>query len=224
MLFNSYIFILLFLPLCLCGWYGLNRIRLYAVAQLFLLAMSLWFYGYFNPSYLPIIILSIIFNYSASQLMKKTSNHKMKKVQMIFSVLVNIGCLFYYKYFDFFISNVNALFSKDYTLLNLILPLGISFFTFQQISYVVDAYRGEIEKCNFLEYACFVTYFPQLIAGPIVTHDELIPQFMDQSKKVICWNNMAKGCYIFVLGLAKKVLIETGSGKLRILDLEIFQN
>lgn len=214
MLFNSYIFILLFLPLCLCGWYGLNRIRLYAVAQLFLLAMSLWFYGYFNPSYLPIIILSIIFNYSASQLMKKTSNHKMKRAQMIFSVLVNIGCLFYYKYFDFFISNVNALFSKDYTLLNLILPLGISFFTFQQISYVVDAYRGEIENCNFLEYACFVTYFPQLIAGPIVTHDELIPQFMDQSKKVICWNNMAKGCYIFVLGLAKKVLIADRFGQI----------
>lgn len=207
MLFNSYIFILLFFPLCLFGYFGLNHLRRYTLAQAFLLGMSLWFYGYFNPSYLAIIIVSIVANYGFTRLMEKTRSQRLKKVEMVLAVLLNIGVLFYFKYFDFFLMNMNRFFQTDFTLRSILLPLGISFFTFQQVSYVIDAYRGEVQKYDFLQYASFVVYFPQLIAGPIVTHDELIPQFMDESKKRFNWDNFARGLFMFALGLGKKVLI-----------------
>ena len=207
MLFNSYVFILFFFPLCLVGYFGLNHFRKYTLAQLFLFLMSLWFYGYFNPSYLPIILVSIVLNYAATYLMGKTENPKLKKAELVLALLFNLGILFYYKYMDFFLSNINALFRTDFDLLGIMLPLGISFFTFQQLSYVVDAYRGEVQRYNFLQYASFVAYFPQLVAGPIVTHDELIPQFEDMSKKAPRWDNMAGGLFIFALGLGKKVLL-----------------
>lgn len=207
MLFNSYIFILLFFPICLIGYFVLNHFKKYTISQLFLLVMSLWFYGYFNPSYLLIIIASILFNYLITRIMKKTTNTKLKKIELILGLIINIGILFYFKYFDFFITNLNQAFKTDFTIRNILLPLGISFFTFQQISFVIDAYKGEVEKYNFLQYASFVAYFPQLIAGPIVTHDELIPQFQDLEKKKFNWKNFSKGIYVFVLGLAKKVLI-----------------
>lgn len=207
MLFNSYIFVFLFLPLCIAGYFFLNHRQHYTLAQGFLLCMSLWFYGYFNPSYLIIILVSIGINYLFTLLMAKTQNQKLRKWEMLLAVLLNLGILFYFKYYDFFIRNVNRIFSTDFAFHNVLLPLGISFFTFQQVSYIVDAYRGEVTQYNFLQYASFVVYFPQLIAGPIVTHDELIPQFMDLSKKRFNWDNFAPGLYIFALGLAKKVLI-----------------
>lgn len=207
MLFNSYIFILVFLPLCLVGYFGLNHWGKYTLAQAFLLGMSLWFYGYFNPSYLAIVLASIVVNYLFTLLMGKTNHNGLKKLEVTAAVLLNLGILFYFKYFDFFLMNVNRFAHTDFTLHNILLPLGISFFTFQQVSYVVDAYRGEVQQYNFLQYASFVVYFPQLIAGPIVTHDELIPQFMDPEKKRFNWDNFAKGLYMFALGLGKKVLI-----------------
>lgn len=226
MLFNSYIFILLFFPLCLIGYFGLNHLKQYTLAQAFLLAMSLWFYGYFNPSYLTIILVSIAANYSFTRLMGWTRNQTLRKLELILAVLLNIGVLFYFKYFDFFLMNMNRIFRTDFALRNILLPLGISFFTFQQVSYVVDAYRGEVQKYGFLQYASFVVYFPQLIAGPIVTHDELIPQFMDLSKKHFNWDNFARGLFMFTLGLGKKVLIADtfgaaanwGFGNVQILD------
>lgn len=207
MLFNSYVFILLFLPLCLVGYFGLNHFKKYNLAQAFLLGMSLWFYGYFNISYLAIILVSIVVNYLFTLLMARAAQPLLRKLLVITAVLLNLGILFYYKYFDFFLMNLNRFAHTDFALHNILLPLGISFFTFQQVSYVVDAYRGEVQQYNFLQYASFVAYFPQLIAGPIVTHDELIPQFMDLGKKQFNWDNFAKGLYMFVLGLAKKVLI-----------------
>ena len=146
-------------------------------------------------------------NYGVYLLLRRWRGSGYEKALMIGGVLINIGILFYYKYMDFFISNVNALFQTDIKLLGILLPLGISFFTFQQLSFIVDAYHGEIPDYDFLSYACFVTYFPQLIAGPIVTHDELIPQFMDEEKKKINPDNIARGIYIFTFGLAKKVLL-----------------
>ena len=207
MLFNSYIFILVFLPICLIGYFGLNRLGKYTLAQIFLLAMSLWFYGYFNPRYLLIILFSIVGNYAMTTWMRYVSGPGRRRAVMLLVLALNVGVLFYYKYFDFFLDNLNRFAGTHYPLLNLLLPLGISFFTFQQISYVVDAYRGETEPYSFLEYACFVAYFPQLIAGPIVTHDELIPQFRDNSKKKFNWDHFSQGLYMFSLGLAKKVLI-----------------
>ena len=207
MLFNSYIFIFLFLPLCLAGWFGLNHFRKYTLAQLFLLGMSLWFYGYFNPSYLVIIIVSIVSNFLITRILSRTTSTALRKAEVVLAVVWNLGVLFYYKYFDFFIENINLLAHTDYALRHILLPLGISFFTFQQLSYVLDAYHQEVPRYTFLQYASYVAYFPQLIAGPIVTHDELIPQFMDPSKRRFDWDSFSKGLYMFILGLSKKVLI-----------------
>ena len=213
MLFNSYVFILLFLPLCLTGYFGLNHFRRYSLALGFLLGMSLWFYGYFNPSYLLIIIVSIVLNYGITRLMGKTEGKTARRVELTAALLVNFGILFYFKYFDFFISNVNSLFASQIPLRHIVLPLGISFFTFQQVSYVIDAYRGQTGNYGFLQYAAYVAYFPQLIAGPIVTHDELIPQFLDENRKRFQWENFSPGLFLFTLGLAKKVLIADCFGK-----------
>lgn len=207
MLFNSYIFILLFLPLCLFGYFQLNRLKDRRVAQVFLLGMSLWFYGYFNPSYLPIILLSIAGNFAAVRLMEKTRKEGLRKGILVIALLCNLAVLFYYKYFDFFLENLNLVLRTEIPLRGIVLPLGISFFTFQQLSYVIDAYRGEVSRYGLLEYASFVTYFPQLVAGPIVTHDELIPQFLDTGKKRFNWAQFAPGLYIFSMGLGKKILI-----------------
>lgn len=212
MLFNSYIFVLLFLPVCLVGYFGLNRFKWYKASQLFLLLMSLWFYGYFNPEYLIIILASIVINYTFSLVFDKVQNSLWRKMALAVAVVFNVGILFYFKYFDFFMVNASALAGTDYTIKNILLPLGISFFTFQQLSYVIDCYHYEVPQYDFLQYASFVVYFPQLIAGPIVTHDELVPQFMDESKKTLNWDNMAHGLYIFSLGLAKKVLIADAFG------------
>lgn len=207
MLFNSYIFVLFFFPLCLIGYFSLNHFQKYKAAQIFLLGMSLWFYAYFNLSYLLIILFSVVMNYGFYLLQKKQGKNKLRKAVMIIGVSLNVGILGYFKYMDFFIGNINTLFQTELKFLGIALPLGISFFTFQQISFIVDAYRGEIPDYRFLDYANFVTYFPQLIAGPIVTHDELVPQFSDTGKKKFNFDNFAQGLYIFAFGLAKKVLL-----------------
>ena len=213
MLFNSYIFLLLFLPLTILGYFTFNRFKLHRVAMLFLLAMSLWFYGYFNYYYLFIMVGSIALNFLAYKLIGRARHlPKVKLTIAAFAVLINVAALFYFKYFDFFTENVNAVFKTDFALRNIVLPLGISFFTFQQLSFVIDSYHDEIPDYDFIDYACFVTYFPQLVAGPIVTHDELVPQFADKTKKAFCWESFTKGLYTFVLGLAKKVLIADAVG------------
>lgn len=213
MLFNSYIFILLFFPLCLIGYFGLNRCHREGLAQAFLLIMNFWFYGYFHVGYLIIMVCSILVNYLFTLAMGKTKAPGPRKAELILAVLLNLGILFYYKYFNFFLSHVNSLFGTELTLRTIVLPLGISFFTFQQISYVVDSYRGEVQQYPFLQYASFVSYFPQLVAGPIVTHDELIPQFLGPAKKRFDWGNFSRGLYLFVLGLSKKVLIADTFGR-----------
>lgn len=218
MLFNSYIFVLAFFPIVLVGWFGLNHFKQYQAAKIFLIIASLVFYGYYNWWYLLIIILSVILNYSFSSIMlsEKDGCRKIRKLIFGLSLTVNIGSLFFFKYFDFFIGNVNAIFKTDFPFLHIALPLGISFFTFQQLSYVIDSYKGDenIKKYNFFDYALFVTYFPQLIAGPIVTHDEMVPQFADLSKKKFNPDNFAKGLYVFAFGLGKKVIIADSFGLL----------
>lgn len=207
MLFNSYIFVLLFLPMCLIGYFTLNHFKKYKLSMLYILFMSLWFYGYFNYSYLIIIVSSILFNYIIYHLLNKINTNYKRKILLILGLTANIGVLLYFKYYDFFVDNINVVFKTNFNLKHLILPLGISFFTFQQLSFIIDSYKKEVPKYSLIDYSCFVTFFPQLIAGPIVTHDELVPQFMDKKKKKFNWDNMSKGIYIFVLGLAKKVLI-----------------
>ena len=207
MLFNSYIFIFLFLPIVLLGWFGLNKIKLPKIAEVFLIGMSLWFYAYFNYSYIYIIVGSCLFNFIYSYIVEKIKKTSYKKFLGLFAIIVNLGVLFYYKYFDFFIENVNMIFHRDYNLLHIMLPLGISFFTFQQLSFVIDRLKGEAPHYTILEYLSFVTFFPQLIAGPIVLHDEFIPQWNNPQKRNFNVENFTDGCVQSILGLGKKVLL-----------------
>lgn len=212
MLFNSYIFIFLFLPLVLIGWYGFNHYKKYQLANLFLAGMSLWFYGYFNAYYLAIILVSIGMNYLLSYLLTIIPEASLyrkiwNRIGLLTGLILNLGILFYFKYYDFFIENINIVFGTNFTLKNILLPLGISFFTFQQLSFIIDRCLGRTEHYPFLNYVTFVTFFPQLIAGPIVLYDEIIPQFQDISKRHFDSVSFARGIYLFVLGLAKKVLL-----------------
>ena len=208
MLFNSYIFILFFLPLTLLLYYVLNKLQKYTAAKVILIAMSLWFYAYFEITYLWIIIASIIFNYLVSkQLQPNKHAIKLSKTLLTLGIFINVGLIFYFKYFNFFLDNMNLLFDTSIPLLSVLMPLGISFFTFQQISYLVDSYRGETDHYSFIDYALFVTFFPQLVAGPIVLHNEMIPQFNDTYKKTLNQDMLSKGIYLFSIGLFKKVLL-----------------
>ena len=232
MLFNSYIFIFIFLPLTLLGWYALNLHKKYLTANVFLACMSLWFYGYFNVYYLAIILSSIGLNYLLSYLLTKipavqtalsetatsdssassaaVSNSRARlwrRVGLVTGILINLGILFYFKYYDFFIENINFAFHKDFTLRHILLPLGISFFTFQQLSFIIDRCMGRCEHYSLINYVTFVTFFPQLIAGPIVLYKEMIPQFEDTSRRSFNASSFSRGIYLFVLGLAKKVLL-----------------
>ena len=224
MLFNSYIFIFLFLPLCLMGFYMLQN-RQATLAKVWLTCFSLWFYGYFNRSYLLIMVCSIVGNYLVHRWIVRASKEeknedyekqsgeikKKSKTIMIVGVVLNLLVLFYFKYFDFFLDNINTLFGSSIPLKHILLPLGISFFTFQQISFLVDTYRGELDAISFVDYALFVSFFSQLIAGPIVVHEEMLPQFArignDDRSKEEKLALFIRGVYVFVLGLAKKVLI-----------------
>ena len=159
MLFNSFVFIFAFLPITFLLYFGLNRLRQYTLAKTVLVIASLYFYAYFNYSYLPIILSSIIVNYILAYRMKIDTNKWMRKLWLIVGVAFNIGMIGYFKYFDFFIENVNVLFRTDFALRNILLPLGISFFTFQQVAFIVDSYRRKAELPKFLDYCNFVTFF-----------------------------------------------------------------
>ncbi len=207
MLFNSYVFIFIFLPITLIGWYALNHFKAYEWAKVFLAGMSLWFYGYFNVYYLAVIVASILGNYFISYLMKFSHTKLTKHIGLIAGMLLNLGFLFYFKYYDFFFENINLVFHTNFNLRHILLPLGISFFTFQQLSFIIDRCTGGAEHYSFVNYVTFVTFFPQLIAGPIVLHREMMPQFEDKANRRFNADNFAKGIVLFTLGLGKKVLL-----------------
>ena len=206
MLFNSFEFIFVFLPVVLLAYFGLNRLNLHQWAKGVLVLASLYFYAFFNTSYLPIIVSSILVNYGVAVGMRKWDGVT-KKVLFGIGLLFNLGMLGYFKYTDFMIENVNALFNTSYTLKNILLPLGISFFTFQQLAFVVDTYKNKGRLPKFLDYCNFVTFFPQLIAGPIVLPEEMLPQFEDKANRNPRAKNLFDGIFIFSVGLAKKVII-----------------
>lgn len=207
MLFNSFVFIFLFLPIVFCGYFLLNRFKQPQLSLFWLVLGSLFFYGYLEPKYLILIAISITVNYSIGRFMNNVSKVKTKKVYLTIGVLFNVGLLGYFKYADFFIGNTNRIIGTDFNLLHVVLPLGLSFITFQKIAYLVDTYRGETKNYTFLTFTLFATFFPQLIAGPIVHHKEVIPQFEEEKNKRIIWDNVSKGIFIFLIGLVKKVVI-----------------
>ena len=184
MLFNSYVFMLAFLPLTLLIYFLLGKLpQRVQLNKVFLVLASFVFYGYNNPSYLPIIAGNILGNYALSQLMLSHENKSVRLPLMLLGLAINLGVLFYFKYHDFFFDNMNHAFGLHLTLNRVALPLGISFFTFQQLSYVIDSYRRTVPRYNILDYSLFVTFFPQLIAGPIVLHSEIVPQFADPKNR-----------------------------------------
>ena len=208
MLFNSYEFIFLFLPITLIIYFTLNRYGKNNIAKGWLVVASLYFYSYFHLSYLYLILSSIIVNYFiGNKLNHKSLTGKERKIWMIIGVAFNLGLLGYFKYYDFFVENINIVLKTNFTLLHILLPLGISFFTFQQLSFIIDSYNEESMKYDFFSYCLFVTFFPQLIAGPIVLPNEMLPQFEDKRNKLINYENMNRGLYMFSIGLAKKVII-----------------
>ncbi|MBR1708455.1 MAG: MBOAT family protein [Clostridia bacterium] len=207
MLFNSYIFILAFLPLTLLIYFLLGRATERPFNKVFLVLASFVFYGYNNPSYVPIIFLSILINYALSQGMLRLTQKPVRVLLFLLGICGNLGVLFAFKYHDFFAENLNAAFSLSLPLNHWMLPLGISFFTFQQLSYVIDSYSRKVPAYNFLDYSLFVTFFPQLIAGPIVLHSEIVPQFADPKNRHFNTDNFAPGLYGFARGLFKKVIV-----------------
>lgn len=216
MLFNSYIFIFAFLPITLIGYFALNHFQLNKIAKVWLVICSLFFYAYYNVAYLWVIIASMVINYVLCLAFNKLNKTKttLRKLLFVFGIFLNIGALFVYKYLDFVLKTANNFFNTDFVYLNLVLPLGISFFTFQQIAYLVDSYKGKASVYTVIDYSLFVTFFPQLIQGPIVLHNEIIPQFQDERKRKFNIDNFAKGLYAFSLGLAKKALIADNFGKI----------
>ncbi len=209
MLFNSYEFIFLFLPITFFTYFFLLSKRLVVGAKGFLVFASLFFYSWWNIVYLPLILASMLFNYVVGNSLNgnKEKIKINKKSLLTFGIVSNLGLLGYFKYADFFIGNINYFSETQIDLLNLALPLAISFFTFQQIAYLVDSYRQETNEYDFLSYALFVTFFPQLIAGPIVHHKEMMPQFASKWNLAKNYKNIAMGIFIFSIGLFKKVVI-----------------
>lgn len=221
MLFNSYGFIFIYLPIVLFGFFWLARVsRNFAAA--WLAFASLFFYGYWNPTYVGLLLASIICNYAfgrwiaraGSRIENQESRIKWrglsKKQVLVCALTANLLLLAYYKYANFFVASVNTVSGSTWQIANIMLPLGISFFTFTQIAFLVDTYQGKVKEFNFLHYALFVTYFPHLIAGPVLHHKEMMPQFSLASTYRFSYENMAVGSAIFFIGLFKKVVLADG--------------
>ncbi|MEP5765003.1 MAG: MBOAT family protein [Halieaceae bacterium] len=206
MLFISHIYICLFLPLCLLVFHLLVRHNRPTLSVAWLVSASLFFYGWWNPQYLVLILTSVFFNYGMGELMSRYQPRRRKDLLLI-AILGNVGLLGYFKYANFLVLASNQVLGTSYHLETIILPLAISFFTLQQIAYVVDAYRGDAKHYNFLRYSLFVTFFPQLIAGPIVHHRKLVPQFAPDKLQPVNADNLALGLSIFFAGMFKKVAI-----------------
>lgn len=209
MLFNSYVFIFAFLPVVFFVFFRIGK-HSHALASLWLSAASLFFYGWWDVRFLGLLLGSIVFNYGAGYLI----GHRVArpsllqpKILLIWAIAVNLALLGYFKYANFFADNINHLVGTSLSIGEVFLPLGISFFTFTQIAFLVDTYQGRVKEFNFIHYTLFVTYFPHLIAGPVLHHKEMMPQFAKRNVCHLNWDNIAVGLTIFVLGLAKKVLI-----------------
>ena len=206
MVFSSLEFIYLFLPVTLAGFFLLRSFDTERGMIAWLIAASLFFYGWWNPWYLVLLIGSVLINYGLHRVLSKLKDPWVLGL----GIAANLLVLAYYKYADFFISNVNALTGLDYALAGVALPLAISFFTFQQISFLYDTYRGDLVECDFPRYALFIVFFPQLIAGPIVLQKDTIPQFTLSVFKNRMGVNLSVGLTLFVIGLFKKIVLADG--------------
>ncbi len=203
MLFNSYVYLLCFLPVTLAVYFLLGRRAQWSVVWLVL--ASIFFYGFWNPNYLPLILGSIAANFCVSQLLRRFPEQSMRLLAI--GVGGNLALLGFFKYAGFFLDNVAGIAGAAPPMLDIVLPLGISFFTFTQIAYLVDVSRGKVKEPSFANYALFVTFFPHLLAGPILHHSEMMPQFASPSNKRPHAPHLAAGLFLLAIGLAKKVFL-----------------
>lgn len=211
MLFNSYEFIFAFLPITLVLYFLSHKIQLVRAPVVVLVLASLFFYAWWNPIYLSLIIASIIINFFIGDILTTRRNDiKLSRMILITGVVLNLTALAYFKYAGFFASNLDYFFDVNINFDDIVLPLAISFFTFQQIAFLVDSYRGKTKELDFLNYCLFVSFFPQLIAGPIVHHKEMMPQFSKRKNLSPRAINFSIGLTIFSLGLFKKVVLADG--------------
>ena len=216
MIFSTYSFIFVFLPLVFCSYWILNRVNFNALAKIVLVAASLVFYGIGSPDFFPFFLASVAGNYLLGAVLSSLVMEDGQgiprqtlqgKVILILGIVANCALLGYYKYTDFFIQNANFLFGTNIALKRIVLPIGISFFTFQLIAFLVDSYRGQTKNYSILSYLLFITFFPQLIVGPIVHHGEVVPQFEDKGRWHLDSRNICHGIILFTIGCAKKILL-----------------
>ncbi len=210
MLFNSFPFLFGFLPLALVLTYWAGRRPTPTLAKLTLAVLSLAFYAYWNPTYLPLLLFSIAFNFFVGdQIQRALAAERPRAVTalLVVGLVVDIGLLIYFKYANFFVDNVNALTGADWTLQKIILPLAISFYTFQKIAYLIDSARGEARPISPLDFTLFAAFFPQLISGPIVHYKEVVPQLQGPLFGRLIWRNILVGLVIMAIGLFKKTVI-----------------
>lgn len=207
MLFNSYTFLLAFLPVSLLIFHGLRLAGHTRASFGALVLLSLIFYGYWNPVYLLLLIPLTLLNFAIAHaiIARRIDRARAARGILFAGIATNLGVLGYFKYANFFVDNVNTLFSTHIVIASIVLPLGISFFTFQKIAFLVDAYRGRVDRMNLLDFSLFVSFFPQLIAGPIVHHADVLPQFRNPARAYRHY--VVQGATIFAIGLAKKVLL-----------------
>ncbi len=207
MVFSSTIFLCVYLPLVLLGYYICPK----KGRNLFLLIVSLVFYAWGEPKYVFLMIFSILVNYIFGRLMDKNrGRQKRMKLMLVLSVVIDIGLLSVFKYTDFVITNINAIFGSSFDLLNIALPIGISFYTFQAMSYTIDVYRDDVRvQKNLIDFGMYITMFPQLIAGPIVRYADVQDQLADRS---VTTADFSEGIMRFVVGLGKKVLLANQMG------------
>ena len=207
MVFSSTIFLCVYLPLVLLGYYICPK----KGRNLFLLIVSLVFYAWGEPKYVFLMIFSILVNYIFGRLMDKNrGRQKRMKLLLVLSVVIDLGLLSVFKYTDFIITNVNAIFGSSFDLLNIALPIGISFYTFQAMSYTIDVNRNDVRvQKNLIDFGMYITMFPQLIAGPIVRYADVQDQLAERS---VTTADFSEGVMRFVVGLGKKVLLANQMG------------
>ena len=207
MVFSSLLFLLLFLPVTFLFYLASPKKLKNGVLFLF----SLVFYAWGEPVYVLLMLFSTVLDYSCGRLVEKYRGTKKKKIGLILSVIVNLGMLFFFKYTDFLIETINSVFHSNLPLLNLPLPIGISFYTFQTMSYTIDVYRGDAKmQKNIISFGAYVALFPQLIAGPIVRYSDIAEQLNDHP---VTWDGLSSGLCRFLFGLAKKILLANQIGK-----------
>ncbi|MEN7527041.1 MBOAT family protein [Cupriavidus sp. DL-D2] len=207
MLFTSLTFLFAYLPIVLVGYFVLGRFHRVAAAG-WLAAASVFFYGYWSVKYVPLLLGSILFNYGIGYAISvRRDRSPWARRALIFGVIADLGLLAYYKYANFFLLQVINPLGGHAQALNIILPIGISFFTFTQIAFLVDVWKGKAREFNFVRYLLFVTWFPHLIAGPVLHHGQMMPQFADAKIYRIRSRNLVIGMVLFAIGLAKKLLI-----------------